>query len=190
MQNIYLKLLNIYIASKYLGARLRSIKIGLNPRNFKKNIYIMNNVAFENYRQTKIGSWVFINNNTTFSTPHGITIGDYVMIGTGCLFASVHHSFDDFEKPMIFQKPEMRPITIQDDVWIGANVTVVGGVTIGRGSVIAAGAVVTKNVEPYSIVGGVPAKHIKYRFDEETIAKAKKLNLQEISTKNKFTLWA
>ncbi len=189
MEKIYLKLLNIYIASKYLGGRLRSIKIGLNPRNFNKNIYLMRGVVFENYRQTKIGSWVFVNNNTIFSTPHGITIGNYVMIGTGCLFASVHHSFDHWETPMIFQKPEIRPIVIEDDVWIGANVTVVGGVRVGRGAVVAAGAVVTKDVEQYAIVGGVPAKLIRYRFDEKTIKKAQKMNLNEIVRKSKLSLW-
>lgn len=60
-------------------------------------------------------------------------------------------------------------ITVRDDVWIGYRATVLDGVVLGQGSVIAAGAVVTKDVEPYSIVGGVPAKTIGYRFDRETI---------------------
>ncbi|WP_082510254.1 MULTISPECIES: CatB-related O-acetyltransferase [unclassified Rhizobium] len=60
-------------------------------------------------------------------------------------------------------------IVIGNDVWIGAGVTVLRGAKIGDGAIIAAGAVVTRDVEPYSIVGGVPAKHIKYRFDEPTI---------------------
>ena len=67
------------------------------------------------------------------------------------------------------------PITIGNDVWIGMNVTVTGGVTIGNGAVIAAHSVITKDVPPYSIVGGVPAKIIRYRFDEQTIAKLQKL---------------
>jgi acetyltransferase-like isoleucine patch superfamily enzyme len=58
-------------------------------------------------------------------------------------------------------------IEIGNDVWIGAGVTILRGVKIGDGAILAAGAVVTKDVEPYSIVGGVPAKHIKYRFDEK-----------------------
>ena len=57
------------------------------------------------------------------------------------------------------------------DVWIGANVIVLDGIQIGNGAVIAAGAIVTRNVEPYEIVGGVPAKTIKKRFDDETINK-------------------
>lgn len=59
---------------------------------------------------------------------------------------------------------------IGHDVWIGANAVICRGVTIGSGAVIAAGAVVTSNVAPYSIVGGLPAKHLKYRFDDETIS--------------------
>ena len=60
-----------------------------------------------------------------------------------------------------------QPVVIEDDVWVGANVTILKGVTIGHGSVVAAGAVVTKSCPPYSIIGGVPAKVLKKRFDEE-----------------------
>ena len=58
-------------------------------------------------------------------------------------------------------------VIIEDDVWCGANVTILKGVTIGNGSVVAAGAVVTKSFPPYSIIGGVPAKLLKMRFTEE-----------------------
>ena len=66
--------------------------------------------------------------------------------------------------------PENDPdIVIEEDVWCGANVTIMKGVTIGRGSIVAAGAVVTKSCSPYSIIGGVPAKFIKKKFTEEQI---------------------
>ena len=67
------------------------------------------------------------------------------------------------------------PVIIEDDVWTGANVTILKGVTIGRGSVIAAGAVVTKSFPPYSIIGGVPAKLIKMRFTPEEIEEHERL---------------
>ncbi len=73
---------------------------------------------------------------------------------------------ETFAKKMMFQEEKDLTI-IGNDVWIGQNAFLVGGITIGDGAVILAGAVVTKDVEPYSIVGGVPAKHIKYRFEEE-----------------------
>ena len=71
-----------------------------------------------------------------------------------------------FANKMLF-KEEKSLIQIGNDVWIGQNVFATGGIEIGDGAVVLAGAVLTKDVEPYSIVGGVPAKHIKYRFDED-----------------------
>jgi tetrahydrodipicolinate N-succinyltransferase len=61
------------------------------------------------------------------------------------------------------------PIVVEDDVWIGTNAVILSGVTLGRGSVVAAGAVVGKDIPPYAIVGGVPAKVIKYRFPESVV---------------------
>ena len=72
-------------------------------------------------------------------------------------------------------------IKVSDDVWIGANATILSDVTIGRGAVIAAGAVVTKNVKSYSIVGGVPAKKIKTRFPTETAIKASQMDLDRFA---------
>ena len=67
------------------------------------------------------------------------------------------------------------PVVIEDDVWCGANVTILKGVTIGRGSIVAAGAVVTQSFPPYSVIGGVPAKLLKMRFTPEEIVEHEKL---------------
>lgn len=76
---------------------------------------------------------------------------------------SANHVYDNPSIPIQKQGHEPRAITIEDDVWIAANVTVLPGIRIGRGSVVAAGSVVTSDVDPYLVVGGVPARLIKPR---------------------------
>lgn len=91
-------------------------------------------------------------------------IGDYVMMGTDCTIITRNHRHHRTDIPMMKQGfEETEPVVIEDDVWIGDRVVICPGVHIGKGSIIAAGAVVTRNVPEYSIVGGVPAKVIKYR---------------------------
>lgn len=93
-----------------------------------------------------------------------LTIGKDVMMGPECVIFSRNHEFSDPNIPMRLQgyrKPE--PCVIGDDVWIGRRVMIMPGVTIGNGAIIAAGAVVTKDVPPFAIVGGVPAKVLKFR---------------------------
>lgn len=94
-------------------------------------------------------------------------------------FYSVNHSCglglvsrDKFEESVYLE--DRYQVIIENDVWIGSNVTILDGIIIGNGAVIAAGAVVTKDVSPYAIVGGVPAKEIKYRFSQDVIAKLEK----------------
>lgn len=84
--------------------------------------------------------------------------------GRGIGFAQ-KNLFEEFE----FLDDEKISVKIGNDVWIGANATILQGLTIGDGAIIAAGAVVTRNVEPFEIVGGVPAKTIRYRFDSDQI---------------------
>lgn len=97
------------------------------------------------------------------STDGRITIGNGVRIASHVVMVAGNHLFDDLDRPIFKQGLAPSPITIEDDVWIGARVNVMAGVTIGRGSVIAAGAVVTKDIPPGSIAAGVPARVIKRR---------------------------
>lgn len=92
------------------------------------------------------------------------TIGNHCMIAPGCVLLSKNHEHSRVDIPMSLQgETEDEPVTLENDVWLGRNVLIMPGVTVGHGSIVAAGAVVTKDVEPYSIVGGVPAKFIKKR---------------------------
>ncbi|MBQ7922064.1 MAG: CatB-related O-acetyltransferase [Clostridia bacterium] len=96
------------------------------------------------------------------------TIGDYVMMGTDVVVITRNHCYERTDIPMMHQGfAEERPVVIGNDVWIGDRVIILPGVHIGDGSIIAAGAVVTRDVPPYAIVGGVPAKVIKNRKDRE-----------------------
>ena len=90
-----------------------------------------------------------------------VTIGSHVNLAQGITVTALNHNFDDTSRLIDEQGVSTKAVTISDDVWIGANAVVLPGVTIGSHSVVAAGAVVTVDVPPYTIVGGVPAKVIK-----------------------------
>ena len=90
-----------------------------------------------------------------------VTIGCHVNLAQGITVTALNHNFEDSDKRIDEQGVSTTPVTIEDDIWIGANAVILPGVTIGNHSVVAAGAVVTKNVPPHSLVAGVPAKIIK-----------------------------
>lgn len=99
--------------------------------------------------------------------PSGVKMGNYVMIGPELLITGDDHRFDQPSVAVIFSgRPDQQDCIVEDDVWIGARAILMKGVRIGRGAVVAAGAVVTEDVPPYTIVGGVPARQIRKRFDE------------------------
>lgn len=104
-----------------------------------------------------VGRDVFINSGCHFQDQGGITIGDGSLIGHNVVLATINHDLS----PLKNRENHYAPIVIEDHVWIGSNATILPGVTIGRWSVVAAGAVVTKDVEPFTVVGGVPAKEIR-----------------------------
>mgnify|MGYP000969855493 FL=1 len=110
---------------------------------------------------------IIIGSNTHFA-PYCVLYGP-LSVGNNCaiaahvVLASIGHSYVDIDIPIVEQPTSQKKIIIEDDVWIGANAVITPGVTIGKGSIIGAGSVVTKNVEPYSVMGGVPAKLIKRR---------------------------
>lgn len=138
--------------------------------------------SFSGCENVFVGHHVYFGVDTrVLSTKAKLTIGNYVMFGPGVTIVTGDHRTDVLGKYMCtITDADKRPeddqdVVIEDDVWIGANATILKGVTIGRGSVIAAGSVVNKSCPPYSIVGGVPAKVIKARFTEEEILQHERL---------------
>jgi acetyltransferase-like isoleucine patch superfamily enzyme len=145
---------------------------------FEKHVVIFDNCKLFS---SKIGAYSYIQMNGRI---FHCTIGKFCSIASSVSIApgmhdmsrvTTHPSFYFFTSvlPKIFvtsNKLQLyKKVTIGHDVWIGEKVVILDGVTIGNGAVIASGAIVIKDVEPYEVVGGVPAKHIKYRFDKQTI---------------------
>ena len=117
--------------------------------------------------------------STFYCTEAPLTIGKKVIFGPNPTIITGDHRIDVIGKYIMDSKEKLpendAPVVIEDDVWCGANVTILKGVTIGHGSVVAAGAVVTKSFPPYSIIGGVPAKLLKMRFTQEEIEEHERL---------------
>jgi acetyltransferase-like isoleucine patch superfamily enzyme len=110
-----------------------------------------------------LGHHVSVHQMTYLECAGGLAIGSHVSIAHGVSLVTVDHDYRNLAVPMHDSPVRMRPIVIQDDVWIGSGARVLGGVTVGSGAVVAAGAVVTRDVEPFSIVGGVPARPLGNR---------------------------
>ena len=125
--------------------------------------------GFYSYKTISVGNDVFINVGAIFSASEtSLTIGNKVIIGPNVTIMGGDHNTSCIGKFMydVFEKRDIddQPIFIDDDVWVGAGATILKGVCIGRGSIIAAGAVVVNDVPPYTIAGGVPAKCLKIRW--------------------------
>ena len=106
-----------------------------------------------------IGDYTRIGIHCTVIGP--VCIGNHVNLAQGITVTALNHNFTDANSMIDEQGISTKPVIIDDDVWIGANAVILPGVTIGRHVVVAAGAVVTKDVPPYSLVAGVPARVIK-----------------------------
>src|SRR5690606_404502 len=114
-----------------------------------------------------------------FCTEAPLSIGNKVIFGPAPTIVTGNHRIDVIGKYIVDSHEKThnhdKEVNIDDDVWVGAKVTILMGVTIGRGSVVAAGAVVNKSCPPYSIIGGVPARVLKFRFTIDEIIEHEKV---------------
>ena len=135
-----------------------------------------------NYSKISLGDDVQIGNNARFwATESGIKIGNHVTFAPSVSIIAGNHRYDLVGKWITqYRISDKRleddlPVIIENDIWVGTNVTILNGVKVGRGAIIAAGAVVNKEVPPYSIVGGVPSRVIGHRFHVDQIIEHEKV---------------
>ncbi len=127
------------------------------------NVSVFPDVYLQNVQEMEIGNNVSFQPMVYIEAYGGVKIGDDVSMAEGASLFSVNHGTEDLEKPIKDQELKPLPVEIKNNVWIGSKATVLGGVTIDSGCVVAAGAVVNKSEPANMVVGGVPAKILKER---------------------------
>ncbi|MDZ8052238.1 MAG: acyltransferase [Aulosira sp. ZfuVER01] len=148
------KKINEYLLESQKDTLIKQLKSYGEGCNFFFPFYISRPSNLEIGNQVSVGTYVHM------WCQGGIQIGDRVMIGSHTAITSVTH---DYHQEDMHQTSILKTVVIEDDVWIGTHSMILPGVTIGKGAVIGANSVVTKDVKPYSIVFGSPAKHYKFR---------------------------
>jgi len=169
----------LFLQIKYPSCEIRANAIG-RKITFEKRVKIERG---SNIFSEKIGRYTYIGRNCFIDKSTKI-IGRFCSIANGVTLGVGNHPIDwvsthaiafnkkyGFVKTNNFLNSSKKDCKIGNDVWIGTNAIIIAGVTVGDGAIIGANAFVNKDVEPYSIVVGTPAKHIRYRFDQETVKK-------------------
>lgn len=159
-------LIEEYFPFLYFGlARLRAYVLKITFKRMGKRVSIQYGCIFKRMRFIEIGDGVYINHHAEILGQRcGLSIGNNVMIGQYAKLITNNHNYFDRNELISKQGSTLKKITIGDDVWIGANAIILPGITIHKGAIVGAGAVVTKDVPQYTVVAGVPAKAISHRI--------------------------
>lgn len=155
----------------------RMLMVLLRPlfASYGRNVIFDPTNSLFTYKNITLGDHVYIGPGAYISSIKKIHIGNKVLIAPGVSMIGGDHNVTQMGRFM-YDVHEKLPgndleIVVEDDVWIGANATILKGVTIGRGAVVAAGSLVNKDVPPYAIAGGVPAKVLRWRWTTEEVVR-------------------
>ncbi|MEM6262149.1 MAG: acyltransferase [Bacteroidota bacterium] len=138
------------------------LKTGKNCK-LEQGVYVKYDGIWKPGPSIFLGDQVFVGSNSEFNITCRLELHDHALIASGCRFIDHNHGYEDRSVPMNTQPCPEAAIVVEKDAWLGCNVVVLKGVTIGQGAIVAAGAVVTQSVPAYEIWGGVPAKKIGER---------------------------
>jgi acetyltransferase-like isoleucine patch superfamily enzyme len=162
INKLYEMIYNLRQLSRYSLLAKSMAYVGEGVR-FDDNVYL-------NYPENiTIFDDVFIGKDTILNAFESIVIEKHVIIAASCKLITANHHFEDIKTHIKSQGYSLEPICIGEGSWLGYGAIILPGVTLGKGCVVAAGAVVTKSFAPYSILAGVPARLIKYRGDSDNI---------------------
>lgn len=142
----------------YLGAELRNLCL---PYKAGKGVRVLDGVQIDKPSRLTMGNNVSVNRGCVINAGGEIVIGNDVLIGPNVVIYSQNHNYLDRTRPVASQGYSYKKTVIENNVWIAAAAIILPGVTVGAGAVVAAGAVVTKDVPPNTLVAGNPAKPIK-----------------------------
>ena len=156
--------MNIHILLRRLKRRWMIMRYGI--KGVSSTAMLSQGSAFS--KDLQVGDFAYIGPGCIIE--QGVTIGKFTMLANNVMIVGGDHDFHNPELPIIFSgREERRETHIGVDCWLGAGSIVMAGVTIGDGAIVAAGSIVTKDVPPFTIYGGCPAKLIKNRFTEDEV---------------------
>ncbi len=144
----------------YEGFALRHLFYKLLFKRLGGFAYFYPGTRLQHVYGIEAGKNLHVNTNAYLYGRGGLVLGDDVLIGPNAVIVSSQHTYEQRDVPVVYQGHHRERTVIGNRVWIGANACVMPGVTVADGTIVAAGAVVTKDTEPYTIVGGVPAEKI------------------------------
>lgn len=146
-----------------LGGWLRVMAMRRFLKRLGKHTVIQAGLRITNPEKVSVGSHCNFAQGVFITGGGGVEIGDWVGFGPEVKVWSVNHRFEDADQPWLLQGWDRKPVRIEDDVWLGASVFVMPGVTIGKGAIVSACAVVTKSIPAYAIVAGNPSRVVGWR---------------------------